>query len=141
MAPFGTPVGLPPIGKQNCVHKFTRLFLCPATIAQLCRCQWHRLARLLAFRPAALHINFTNGANVDFIHADELEQILSNNDGKCSNCSEQHPGFCILCKHLFELTEDGPPLKVFLGCCNSYFHRDCWNSQNQLKCPMPPFDM
>uniref|UniRef100_A0A914H7H4 Helitron helicase-like domain-containing protein n=2 Tax=Globodera rostochiensis TaxID=31243 RepID=A0A914H7H4_GLORO len=61
------------------------------------------------------------------LHADELEEKLCSNGGLCLQCSTPHPGFCNICNMLFSLTDEGlPPTKVFLPCCLTYCHQNCW---------------
>uniref|UniRef100_A0A914GSI1 ATP-dependent DNA helicase n=1 Tax=Globodera rostochiensis TaxID=31243 RepID=A0A914GSI1_GLORO len=61
------------------------------------------------------------------LHADELEEKLCSNGGLCLQCSAPHPGFCNICNKLFSLTDEGlPPTKVFLPCCLTYCHHNCW---------------
>ncbi|KAL3073431.1 hypothetical protein niasHT_038569 [Heterodera trifolii] len=70
-------------------------------------------------------------------HADELEARLKESGGKCPDCGTQHPGFCSLCQRLFKLQANGlRQSKVFLPCCDSYTHFECWYSPEQKQsCP------
>ncbi|KAL3096906.1 hypothetical protein niasHT_028962 [Heterodera trifolii] len=68
-------------------------------------------------------------ASAPVYHADELEARLKQSGGKCPECGTQHPGFCILCQRLFKLQANGlRQSKVFLPCCDSYTHFECWYS-------------
>lgn len=71
----------------------------------------------------------TENPRTDNRHANELEQYLKENNGICPtpNCG-RHPGFCSICQKLFSLLPDGTqPNKVYIACCNTYYHRDCWS--------------
>uniref|UniRef100_A0A183C0C5 ATP-dependent DNA helicase n=1 Tax=Globodera pallida TaxID=36090 RepID=A0A183C0C5_GLOPA len=62
------------------------------------------------------------------LHADELEQKLQQNTGKCQEqgCGVQHPGFCMLCSRLYKLQATGlQEQKVYMPCCQAYCHLDC----------------
>lgn len=63
----------------------------------------------------------------DNLHADELEDNLKDNKGKCRFCKEAHPGFCSICNKLMTLGLNGEHLpKVFVNCCKKYYHYNCW---------------
>ncbi|KAL3075367.1 hypothetical protein niasHT_033597 [Heterodera trifolii] len=72
---------------------------------------------------------YCSDASGPVYHADELESRLKESGGKCPDCGTQHPGFCILCQRLFKLQANGlRQSKVFLPCCDSYTHFECWYS-------------
>ncbi|KAL3092866.1 hypothetical protein niasHT_030055 [Heterodera trifolii] len=72
---------------------------------------------------------YCTDASAPVYHADELEARLKESGGKCPACGTQHPGFCILCQRLFKLQANGlRQIKVFLPCCDSYTHFECWYS-------------